>query len=34
MMDVLNTILKEKDVKKASKHVREVIHDLAAARFQ
>jgi DNA polymerase, archaea type len=29
MLDVLNTVLKEKDVKKASRHVREVIDSIA-----
>jgi len=33
MFDVLNIILKEKDIKKASKHVREVIDDLARGRI-
>jgi DNA polymerase I len=32
MLDVLNIILKEKDIKKASKHVREVIGDLAIGK--
>jgi DNA polymerase I len=32
MFDVLNIILKEKDIKKASKHVREVIGDLARGK--
>jgi DNA polymerase I len=33
MSDVLITILKEKDIKKASKHVREVINDLARGKI-
>lgn len=33
MLDVLNIILKEKDIKKASKHVREVISDLARGKI-
>lgn len=33
MLDILNTILKEKDINKASKHVRQIVDDLAKGKL-